>query len=79
MAETKRRAGKIRQPSELWDLERYLTKRRKQIDREYDYTYSVLITVFGNLVREGKLSEQDLKGLSQDKLDLIGKYAQLFR
>jgi hypothetical protein len=35
-------AGKIEQPAELWDLESYLTQSRKQIDRKYDYRYSVL-------------------------------------
>lgn len=36
------RAAKVKQPSELWDLERWLTQRRKDIDRLYDYRYSVL-------------------------------------
>lgn len=71
IVEAKKRAAKIRQPSDLWELESYLAERRVQIDREYEYKYSVLILVFGNLIREGMLSEQELQGLSQDKLDSI--------
>lgn len=47
--EAKNRAANINQPSELWDLERYLTQRRKDIDRLHDYRYSVLPLVFRNL------------------------------
>jgi hypothetical protein len=77
MFEAKNRAAKIQQPSDLWDLERYLTDRRTQIDRQYEYKYSVLIFVFGNLVQQGRLSEQDLEGLNQDKLDAIRRYVKL--
>jgi hypothetical protein len=51
----KEMAGKIEQPADHWDLESYLTKSRREIDRKYDYRYSVLIEVFGKLVREGRL------------------------
>jgi hypothetical protein len=30
----------------------------------YDYRYSVLPLVFGNLIREGRLSEEELHGLA---------------
>ncbi len=75
IAETKSRAAAIRQASDVWDLERYLTKRRGQIDRRFDYRYSVLIQVFGELLHRGRLSEQDLRGLSEDKLVAIRRYA----
>ena len=35
-------ASQIQQSSDLWDLEHYLTERRKEIDRKYDYRYSQL-------------------------------------
>ena len=35
--EAKQMASRIQQPSDLWDLEHYLTEHRKQIDRTYDY------------------------------------------
>src|SRR6267154_1119950 len=37
--ETKEMAAKIEQVGDVWDLEYYLTKRRQEIDREYDYRY----------------------------------------
>lgn len=64
-------AARIEQPSELWDLEIYLTKRRKEIDRRYDYRYSVLIFVFADLIRHGQLREEELRGLGQEKIDSI--------
>ena len=30
-------ASQIQQSSDLWDLEHYLTQRRKEIERKYDY------------------------------------------
>jgi hypothetical protein len=77
MIEAKKRAAKMQQPSELWDLERYLTDRRAEIDRQYEYKYSVLILVFGNLIQRGRLTEQELQGLNEDKLDAIRRYANL--
>ncbi len=45
-------ASQIQQSSDLWDLEHYLTQRRKEIDRKYDYRYSQLTQVFGRLFRQ---------------------------
>jgi hypothetical protein len=70
-------AGKIEQPTDLWGLEHYLTESRKRIDRTYDYRYSVLTDVFGRLVREVRLSEDELQGLGEDKLQSIRSYARL--
>ena len=75
--ETKQMAGEIAEPSDLWELESFLTRRRKQIDRKYDFRYSMLIFVFGLLLRERRVSEKDLNGLSEDKLERIRKYAKL--
>ena len=36
----KQLANEIQQSSDLWDLEHYLTERRKEIDRKYDYRHS---------------------------------------
>ena len=53
--EVKRRAAGIKDRSALWELEDYLTTSRKEIDRKYDYRYSVLPMVFAYLIREGRL------------------------
>jgi hypothetical protein len=57
-------------------LEHYLTQRRKEIDSKYDYRYSRLTHVFGKLLHEGRLREEDLRGLREDKLNLIRSVAQ---
>jgi len=71
LQEAKGRAARIEEPSELWDLESWLTERRREIDRRYDYRYSILLLVFAKLLRDGRLTEDDLHGLGQEKLDLI--------
>ncbi|SRR6266567_4737023 len=75
--EVKRMAEKIERPSDLWEMENYLTQSRKEIGRKYDYRYSVLPLVFGNLIREGRLSEGELRGLAEDKLGYIRSYSKL--
>jgi hypothetical protein len=57
--------------AELWDLESWLTERRREIDRRYDYRFSILPLAFAQLLRDGRLTEDDLHGLGQEKLDLI--------
>src|SRR6516162_3276719 len=76
--EAKRMASQIKQPSDLWDLEHYLTERRREIDRKYDYRYSQLDLVFGRLLRERWIDEEDLRGLREDKLESIRSYAKFF-
>jgi hypothetical protein len=76
--EAKQKAGQIKQPADLWDLEHYLTQRRKEIDRKYDYRYSQLDLVFGTLLRERWIDEEDLRGLGEDKLRAIRSYAKFF-
>ena len=75
--EAKKMVGKIEQPSDLWKLERYLSQRRQEIDSLYDYRYSVLPSVFADLIRKGRLHEQDLHGLRDDKLEYIRGYSAL--
>jgi hypothetical protein len=69
-------AGNIEQPTDLWELEHYLTQSRKKIDRTFDYRYSVLTEVLGRLIRERRLSEKELQGLGQEKLESIRSYAK---
>ena len=75
MNEAKDRAAKISDPAELWELEDWLTERRQDINRRYDYRYSVLPMVFAHLLWDGRLREDDLKGLRQEKLELISRGA----
>ena len=74
--ETQKMASQIQQSSDLWELEHYLTQRRKEIDRKYDYRYSRLTHVFGRLLHEGRLREEELRGLREDKLNSIRSLAK---
>lgn len=73
---TKQMANGIRQSSELWDLEKYLTQSRKEIDRKYTYRHSELMQVFGRLLHEKRVSEKQLSGLREDKLRSIRSVAE---
>ena len=74
--QAKKMASQIQQASDLWDLEHYLTQRRKEIDRKYDYRYSQLTQVFGRLLHEKRLCEEELRGLREDKLKPIRSFAK---
>lgn len=73
--QAKQMAAAIKQPSDLWELEHHLTQRRKEIDHKYEYRGSKLTFVFGTLIHEGRLVEEDLRGLREDKLEAIRSYA----
>src|SRR5271167_5023941 len=77
--EAKKMASQIQQSSDLWDLERYLTQRRKEIDRKYDSRGSRLTDVLGRLLYENRLAEEDLLGLSEEKMKSIRSFAQFLR
>jgi len=77
MHTTKQMANQVKEPADVWELEHYLTERRKEINRKYDYRYSQLRHVFGRLLYEGRVSEEELRGLSDDKLKSIRSLAEL--
>ena len=73
----KARAAAAQTPEDMWAVEDSLNQRRRELDAKYDYRYSQLISVFGRLIREGRLTEAQLQGLSQDKLEFIRRVAAL--
>jgi hypothetical protein len=75
----KQMAAKAEQPSDLWELEDYLTQRRNEIDRKYDSRGSVLVRVLGGLLYEGRITEEHLQGLREDKLRAIRSCADFMR
>jgi hypothetical protein len=77
--ETKQMASQIIEPDDLWGLERYLTERRKAIDRKYDTRGSRLKDVLGRLLYENRLGEEDLRGLREEKMKSIRSFAQFLR
>jgi Photoprotection regulator fluorescence recovery protein len=76
MQEAKQMANQTNEPADLWDLEHHLTQRRKEIDRKYDFRSSRLADVLGRLLYENRLSEEDLRGLSEEKMKSIRSFAQ---
>jgi Photoprotection regulator fluorescence recovery protein len=79
MQEAKRMASQINEPDDLWELEQYLTERRKDINHKYDSRGSRLKDVLGRLLYENRLGEDDLRGLREDKMKSIRSFAQFLR
>ena len=53
-------------------VDRYhLKDKQRELDARYDYRYLRLVVVFAGLVRDGRISETELEGLSEDKLASI--------
>ena len=69
LRQTKQRIAKAKEPADLWELEDFLSKRRREMAVQFDFRYSVLPFVFADLIDKGRLSREDLRGLDGDKLD----------
>lgn len=77
MAKFKARAANAEVPEDMWDIQAYLARAQREIDNKYDYRYSQLEFVFGRLLREKRIAEQDLDGLTEEKLEVIRHIAGL--
>ena len=77
MREAKHMANKIKVPADAWNLEHHLTQRRKDIDRRYDFRSSRLTQVLGILLCEGRIAEEELRGLRDDKVKAIRSLAKV--
>lgn len=64
-------------PSVIWKVHDYMSRERIAVDKTFDYRYSVLLDVFGTLLREGWLKKEDLAGLADDKIKRIKHWASL--
>ena len=64
-------------PKEIWKIDDYLRKNRRDMDSKYDYRYSILIVVFGKLMKEGLILDSDIDKLSKDKIDAIKRIASI--
>jgi hypothetical protein len=71
MTEFKAQAARVTEPHEMWAIGEDLWRKRRDFDAKYDFRYSQLLMVFGTLVREGRVQEAQLRGLSEDKLSII--------
>jgi len=66
----------MKEPADVWELERYLT-RRKDIDRNYDFRLSRLMQMLGRLLCERRITEAELRGLGEDKIKAISSCAKV--
>jgi hypothetical protein len=74
MATLKGKASAATTPAEMWEIEDYLSRQRRKIDRMFDYRYSRLIDVFAALIQAGYLNEDRLAGLSEEKRQMIRRF-----
>jgi len=77
LAEFKTRAAAAGAPHDMWLIAEDVQSKRHEIDQKYDYRYSQLVLVFGRLVREGRVQEAQLAGLTEEKLAEIRHIASL--
>src|SRR5579863_902410 len=76
-AEARRMLRNVTAPADVWRVQECLSEQRKEVDRIYDYRYSVLLLVFSRLMRDGWLTEADLAGLEKEKIAQIKLWARL--
>jgi hypothetical protein len=73
----KARAAAVAEPHEMWSIQEYLARKQREIDRKYDYRYSQLHLVFAQLIRQGRVQQAQLAGLSEEKRADIWRSASL--
>lgn len=66
----------IEESRNIWEIEQFLTTRRKFIEAKYDFRYSKLIIVFGTLLKEGYLHEDELAEFNDEKKKMIKAFAE---
>ena len=71
MMKFKKKAQEAKVMDDIWKTKDYLIKAQNEINRKYDFRYSVLGIVFGVLLREKRIAEHDLNGLSLEKINMI--------
>lgn len=77
MAKLKASAANVKEPDDMWKIQAHLAHAQRDIESKYDYRYSQLELVFGQLLREKRIEEQDLNGLADEKLANILRIAGL--
>jgi hypothetical protein len=77
LAEFKARAARASTADEMWSIRHYLQESGRELERKYDYRYSQLLIVFGRLLREGRVTEEQLAFLCQEKLGYLHRVASL--
>ena len=73
----KARAAALASVDDMWLLEEFLRNRRRDLDEKYQYRYSQLPWLFARLVREQRVTPDQLVGLSEEKRSEILRLASL--
>ena len=77
IAEFKVKCAAVATAADMWAVEDYLRKQRRECEELFDYRYSVLPLVFARFIREGHLEEGQLAGLAEEKLEFIRRVLSL--
>jgi hypothetical protein len=71
VARVKDLMAELPEPRAIWVIHDYLSQRRRDMDKKYDYRYSVLPQVFATLIGEGWLTLGNLRGLGEEKIRMV--------
>ena len=71
LVQFKERAAVAASVTDMWAMEHWLREQRKDLDEMLDDRYSQLPLVFAWAIRAGHIDQEQLAGLSDDKLTLI--------
>lgn len=71
------KAASLETVNDLWALQVAIRDAERTYQGKYDFRYSQLPFVFGNLLRENRLTIDDLQGLGEEKLEFIRRVAFL--
>ncbi|MDC0832377.1 hypothetical protein CKA32_003738 [Geitlerinema sp. FC II] len=75
--EVRQKVAHISEIDEIWKLHDFLSAKRHEIDGKYDYSYSALIFIFSQLLKEGWLTLEELHVLDREKLAKISALARM--
>ena len=76
IANVRDRAESITKLEDLWNLHDLLSTKRYEIDGKYEYDAATVVFDFAQLIKEGWLSLEDLKGLNSG---ILSKVSALLR
>lgn len=77
IANVRDRASSITELEDLWYLHDLLSTKRYEIDGKYAFNPASIVFDFADLVKEGWLSLDDLKGLKPEMLSKISALARM--
>jgi hypothetical protein len=72
--EFKAKAAAAKDVDDMWAIGDHLRQHRRELEGLLDYRYSQLTFVFGHLIIDGHMDVGQLAGLSEDKLEEIGRF-----